>query len=138
MKTVEDLAFAIREYVTRSYITPARQRGLKRFSVRVGDVHREMGFTDNRVPAVCSALKKRSFLGENQLRIVERSGPPSGQSTTVTYTYEFVESGDVAAEKDPFQDLRGSLKEVFAALGGGEKFIKAERAALEQSAREDR
>ena len=64
-------------------------------------------------------------------RSLLRSGPPSGVSSTVTYTYEF--NGPAPSQtKDPFDELRGILKDVFASLGGGEKFIQAERAAWEK------
>ena len=131
----KELAPIIRDYAIRSYVRPARQRGLKRFSIRAGDVHKQMGFRENRMPAVCSALKTREFLKDNNLRLVSSSGPPSGLSSTVTYTYEFVVP-DNAPQKDVFDELRGIFKDVFASLGGGEEFIKAERAAWEQAERE--
>ena len=131
MPTKKDLASAVREYASRSYVQRARQRRLNRFTIRAGDVHKEMGFRENRIPAVCSALKTREFLERNDLRLVARSGPPSGVSSTVTYTYEF--NGPAPSQtKDPFDELRGILKDVFASLGGGEKFIQAERAAWEK------
>jgi hypothetical protein len=46
---------------------------------------------NGRAPAICSALKTREFLDENGLRLVSKTGPPSGQDPTVTYTYEFVD-----------------------------------------------
>jgi hypothetical protein len=85
-----------------------------------------------RTPAVCSALKTKEFLAENALRIISRSGPESGQSTTVTYTYEFVDQPRGGEERSDRQDawnrLRGALKDVFAELGGGENYLRNERA----------
>jgi hypothetical protein len=83
------------------------------------------------VNQVCSALKTRKFLQDNNLRLVDSSGPPSGQSTTVTYTYEFVgeEKDDKGVDRqDAWNRLRGALKDVFAELGGGENYLRNERA----------
>jgi hypothetical protein len=137
VKTTDELAPAIREHAARTYVRSAKQRGLKRFTIRAGDVHRDMRFKENRVPAVCSALKSKKFLAENGLQLVERSGPPSGLSPTVTYTYEFVDLSSLSPEQHPFFALRGIAKDVFAALGGGEHFIRAEREAWERP-REDK
>jgi hypothetical protein len=82
-------------------------------------------------PAVCSALKTREFLEENALRLVSRTGPPSGLTTTVTYTYEFVDEGKDSKtldRQDAWNRLRGALKDVFAELGGGENYLHNERA----------
>jgi hypothetical protein len=86
---------------------------------------------NGRAPAICSALKTREFLDENALRLVSRTGPPSGQSTTVTYTYEFVskEKKDKEVDRqDAWNRLRGALKDVFSELGGGESYLRNERA----------
>src|SRR5580700_8247749 len=79
----------IRLHGKEKYVTPARKRQEKRFSIKAGDVLRELKL-NGRAPAICSALRTREFLEENALRLVSKTGPPSGQSTTVTYTYEFV------------------------------------------------
>lgn len=86
---------------------------------------------NGRAPAICSALKTREFLDQNALRLVSRTGPPSGQSTTVTYTYEFVDKeqdNDQLGRQDAWNRLRGALKDVFAELGGGENYLRNERA----------
>jgi len=123
-------ADVIRLHGREKYVAPARQRQEKRFSIRTGDVLRDLKL-NGRVPAICSALKTREFLEENALRLVSKTGPPSGQSTTVTYTYEFVDKerdnkgGD---RQDAWNRLRGALKDVFAELGGGENYLRNERA----------
>jgi hypothetical protein len=76
----------IRLHGRERYVLPARNRGETRFSIRAGDVVRALGM-NGRNPAVCSALKTHQFLKDNRLRLVETSGPQSGQSTTVTFTY---------------------------------------------------
>jgi hypothetical protein len=109
------------------YVLPARERKQSRFSIRAGDVVHELGIT-GRAPAVCSALKSREFLKQNSLYLVEKSGPKSGQSTTVTYTYEFVEGQKPLSDRhNPWKQLRGALKDVFTELGGGEAYLQKER-----------
>lgn len=120
----------IRNHAREKYVLPARQRKQKRFSINVGDVVRQLKLA-GRAPAICSALKTGQFLDPNGLSLVHRSGPPSGQSTTVTYTYEFVEgSRSSAAHDDSWKKLRGTLKDVFAKLGGGEAYLRAERSTF--------
>jgi hypothetical protein len=116
----------IRVHGKEKYVLPARGRKERRFSIRAGDVVRELHL-NGRTPAVCSALKSREFLRDNNLQLVERTGPPSGQSTTVTYTYEFIDSKPASPKDDPWIRLRGALRDVFAELGGGEQYLRAER-----------
>jgi hypothetical protein len=122
---------AIRRSAQQSYVRPARHRGLKRFSINVGEVHRALAL-QNRVPLVCQALGSEKFLEANSLKLVSKTGPPSGQSTTVTYTYEFLEKGTQAnILEDPWPGLRGVFKHVFRELGGGEAYLRAEREKFE-------
>ena len=117
----------IRMHGREKYVVPARQGKAKRFSIRAGDVVRDLRM-NGRTPAVCSALRSREFQQSNNLRLVETTGPKSGQSTTVIYTYEFVETKQASAPKEnPWIRLRGALKDVFAELGGGEAYLRAER-----------
>ena len=116
----------IRTYGTEKYVLPARGRKERRFSIRAGDVVRELKMS-GRAPAICSALKSREFLQKNHLELVEKTGPPSGQSTTVTYTYEFIDKKPPSPRENPWATLRGALKDVFAELGGGENYLQSER-----------
>ena len=117
----------IREYSTKAFVEPARQRGQKRFSIRVGDVVRELRLYRS-IPNVCGALKTEEFRRANRLRLVDATGPKSGMSTTVVFTYEFVDPERPAEPSvDAWSRLRGALKEVFAELGGGEAYLQAER-----------
>lgn len=121
------MADDIRTYVRKKYVVPARNQKLPRFSIRAGDVVRDLKLY-GRVPAVCSALGRSVFLKQNGLKLVESTGPSSGQSTTVTYTYEFVSAPDSSAPSaDAWTELRGSLRRVFAELGGGEAYLRGER-----------
>jgi hypothetical protein len=118
----------IRRHGRERYVLPARERKQKRFSIRVGDLLRELRMSGRGAPAVCSALKTREFLQRNNLQLVEQSGPKSGQSTTVTYVYEFVDTKHPSANgPDPWIRLRGALKNVFRELGGGEAYLRNER-----------
>jgi|SRR5271155_977641 len=117
----------IRMHGKERYVVPARQKRAKRFSIKVGDVVRELKMS-GRAPAVCSALKTREFLQGNDLQLVDRTGPKSGQSTTVIYTYEFVGTEQPASSPDDsWTRLRGALKGVFAESGGGESYLREER-----------
>ena len=125
----------IRMHTKERYVIPARARKEDRFSIRVGDVVRDLKLSGHALAGcspVCSALKTREFLQGNSLRLVDMSGPPSGQSTTVTYTYEFIgtqKDADKGADRqDAWNRLRGALKDVFAELGGGENYLRNERA----------
>src|SRR5947208_1217991 len=84
-KPISDL---IREHAHDRYLVPAHRRGDDKVAINVGAVHKALGL-QNRVPAVCQALRSKKFLEANSLRLVSETGPRSGQSTTVTYTYEF-------------------------------------------------
>ncbi len=124
----------IREHVRLRYVEPARGSRQGRFSVRCGTIEKELGIS-NRVAHVCTALKTPKFLEPNGLRLVETSGPPSGTSTTVVYTYEFLQNAAAASLAAPmsasiFQKLlqmEGILKDVYKELGGAEKAIREER-----------
>jgi hypothetical protein len=117
----------VRKHARDVYLKSAIQRGEKFFTVNVGAVHKALSLV-NRVPLVCAALKSRKFLTENNLRLVSQSGPRSGQSTTVTFTYEILSAKPkVTSSINPLMSLRGIAKDVFRELGGGEEFIRSER-----------
>lgn len=123
----------IRLHGRERYVLPAKSRGDRRFSIRVGDVVRALSLI-GRVPAVCSALKTGQFLEENGLQLVHTVAPQSGQSTTVTYTYEFMDSNlSPAGKGDVLKRLRGALKDIFTELGGGEAYLRAERGSFYSS-----
>ena len=107
----------------------------KSFSVNVGTVHKVLALS-NRVPLVCAALKSKKFLEENALKLISRTGPPSGQSTTVTFTCEIVGSNERdSAPAEPLSRLRGIVKDLFRELGGGEAFIREERKSFSNSSK---
>lgn len=117
----------VRQHAVNYYLSPARLRRDKTFSINVGEVHRALKLS-NRVPQVCNALESNKFLNENHLRLVSKTGPPSGLSTTVTYTYELLDGGGQNSTPiDAWLALRGIAKDIFASLGGGEAYIRGER-----------
>jgi hypothetical protein len=122
---------AVRRHAYEKYISAARRRREKTVAINVGEVHRALAL-NNRVPLVCAALGSKKFLTEHGLRIVSKTGPPSGQSTTVTYTYELAgkERPSPDAREEAWRQLRGALKYVYAEFGGGEAYLRAERAAF--------
>jgi len=125
----ENSAHEIRSFLAERYIKPARRRGDKRVRIIAGEVHRDLHLR-NRVPSVCQVLASKKFQQENRVEVVERSGPPSGMGTRMTYVYRLLDEEQAAAsaKEDSFEKLRGLLKDEFKKLGGGEAFLRNERA----------
>lgn len=121
------LADRIRVHGREKYVLPAREMKVSGFSIRCGEVVRDLGIGWSRTPAVCSALKTHQFLEENRLHLVERTGPASGQSTTTTYTYEFADAEAVEKEEDAWTKLRGAMKDILHKYGSGEAYLRQER-----------
>jgi len=129
----------VRAYVRSHYIAPARKAGLSTVRVRAGEVHKALKWDLRRVPQVCAALSTRKFLRYAQVELLKKAGPPSGQSTTVEFTYKLLNANANTAPQSPgtaarpvpngagLEKLYGILADEFAALGGGEAFLKAER-----------
>jgi hypothetical protein len=74
----------VREYCKKSYIEPARQKGLHSVTIRAGDVHSDMKFK-NRLPLVCSALGTKTFEAMCGVRRTSVNGPLNGANTTFTF-----------------------------------------------------
>jgi hypothetical protein len=130
----------VRQFVQDRDILPARRRGGTTVAVRVGEVHKALNWDLKRVPQVCSALSTHKFLRLAHLELISRSGPPSGQSTTVEFTYRLLDpeaAASSATKHKPsrvqdgsgLEALYGIFEEEFKALGGGEAFLRAEREA---------
>jgi hypothetical protein len=119
----------VRDYARREYIEPARARRQSIVRVVAGEVQKAVHLS-NRVSLVCQALKSHKFLTDNHLLLEKWEGPPSGMSTTVTFTYRMldaVQGTSTKPEEWPFRKLRGVAREVFQSLGGGEAFLREER-----------
>lgn len=134
-------ANSIRDYLRKQYFEPARRRKETLVTLRAGDIHREMGLR-NRVPNVCQVMESRLLEREAGVKVSSKQGPPSGRGTTLTVTYLIDLHGPSAAPKHRegspvehpgiglFLKLRGLGAKVFAAHGGGEAWLKRERASF--------
>lgn len=130
----------VRKFVCEHYIVPARSRGATTVTVRAGEVHKALKWNLKRIPQVCSALSTRKFMHSANVELVARKGPPSGQSTTVEFTYKLLDldtpaSSSQRATTSLIQDgsgleaLYGIFEREFKALGGADAFIRSERKA---------
>lgn len=123
-----------RKFAIRSYVEPARRSGEQTVRIRVGTIQRELGWT-NRTPSVCSTLASQPFQREAGIELIEKLGGPvsGGPSTTVEFVYRILGNGTDArpTENEPdrtrLESLFGICRETFAALGGGEEFLRRER-----------
>ncbi|MGB6973637.1 MAG: hypothetical protein WBD67_03035 [Terracidiphilus sp.] len=124
-----------KKHVISSYVKPARLKGEKTIQVRVGNVQKELGWT-NRTPSVFSTLLSKDFQLEAGVELIEkRGGPPSGgPSTTVQFVYRVLDQAEPAASPQRMipngaglRALYGLCAETFKALGGGEAFLHRER-----------
>ncbi|MGD0629388.1 MAG: hypothetical protein ABR987_08540 [Terracidiphilus sp.] len=122
-------------HVISTYVIPARRRGEKTVQVKVGNVQKELGWT-NRTPSVFSTLLSREFQQEAGVALIERiGGPPSGgPSTTWKFVYEVLGQDAVSAPAvkaapsgSGLRSLYGLCSDTFKALGGGEEFLRRER-----------
>ena len=75
----------VRDHVKKNYIDPAKKDGKKALSIRVGDIHNELGFS-RRIPVVCSALRSRKLQKNCDIELTYIGGP--NNSTTTTFTYK--------------------------------------------------
>ena len=119
----------VREHARHEYIEPARRRGDSTVRIVAGDVQKAVRLV-NRTALVCQALRSHKFIEENHLALEKWDGPPSGMSTTVTFTYRLAGPRPAGGEppgESPLLRLWGIGKEVFRSLGGGEAFIRSER-----------
>ena len=137
----------VRKHVLEQYISPARGRGLEKVTVRAGDVHSHFHWA-GRVPSVCQALSSRKFQQQAGVELMGKTGPSSGVSTTVEFTYRLLDMQDDKPDQRPpgsipsapppdasgrskpptLLDLFGIAKQTFRKHGGGERFLMTERA----------
>jgi hypothetical protein len=122
-------------HAIKAYVEPARERGESTVRIRVGQIQKELGWT-NRAPSVFSTLKSQPFQQEAGVELVEkRGGPPSGgPSTTVEFVYRVLGAPNIPTEpKKPIpsgqglMELYGIFRDVYASFGGGEAYLEAER-----------
>ncbi|HEY1904209.1 MAG TPA: hypothetical protein VGG56_17395 [Terracidiphilus sp.] len=124
-----------KRHVISTYVEPARRKGEQTIQVRVGNIQKELGWT-NRTPSVFSTLSSKEFQQEAGVQLIERfGGPPSGGPST-TWRFVFQILGEdkhpapatkMVRKGDGLRDLYGLCAETFKALGGGEEFLRRER-----------
>ena len=86
----------VRAFVIDAYIEPARANGQTEVRVRAGDVDKALEFGYRRLPLICAALRSQKFLGAARVRLLDESGPPSGASTTTTFSYELTSTSSAS------------------------------------------
>ena len=124
-----------RMHVISTYVRPARLKGEKTIQVRVGNVQKELGWT-NRTPSVFSTLSSKEFQQEAGVELIEkRGGPPSGGPST-TWQFVFrVLNEPIGSPSAPRQSpaeggllaLYGICAEMYREAGGAEAFIRSQR-----------
>jgi hypothetical protein len=77
-------ADAIRKHVSEAYIAPARKEGLQSVTIKIGEIHGELGYY-NKLALICSSLRAAKFREENNLELISRSGPHESSSTVFTF-----------------------------------------------------
>jgi len=80
MKPADDT----RWYAKTNYIDPARATGASQVSIRAGDLHHAMGYT-NRLPAVIAALGALKFQSLANVELLRIDGPLASTTTTLTF-----------------------------------------------------
>lgn len=125
----------IRSHVAESYVAPARRRGDETVTVVARDVLHDLKLRGDRAAAVCDALGRPKFRKMFNLELVRVDGPPSKQSTTTKFTFRIPQHSTTRdrAPRNAVRDLFGIGKDTFAALGGGEQWLRREREAFTES-----
>ncbi len=122
-------------HVISTYVKPARLKGEKTIQVRVGNIQKELGWT-NRTPSVFSTLLSKDFQQEAGVELIEkRGGPPSGgPSTTWQFVFRVLGEDEKIdpATKAPacgggLLALYGICANMYREVGGAEAFIRSER-----------
>ncbi len=74
----------IRQYALEHYVQPARARGERSLSIRVGELHNALGLKQAH-PNVCSTLRGQKFLAMANLRAPTHSGPDTSSTTVLIF-----------------------------------------------------
>jgi hypothetical protein len=129
------LSEIVLHHVQEKYVEPARERCAAEIAVTAGQIHRDLKWT-SRVPAVCAALNSRKLQKAAGLELIEKSGPPSGQSTTVVFRYRVlpdtcVESAATTSSgthpRGGLLALYGICRDMYREVGGADAFIRSQR-----------
>ena len=128
------LADSIRSHVLGHYIDPARRRGEETITIVAKTILRDLRLRGDRAPSVCRALDAKKFCKENDLELVRIDGPEAKSSTTTSFTYRLPQRSEVGLPKparNAIRDLRGIGRDMFAGVGGGERWLRKEREAFD-------
>ena len=91
----------IRKHLIANHIEPAKRRNDATVTIRAGDVHKELGLS-NQMPNVCSAIvgkKLRDMTGLPEPEII--AGPESGRGNNMTYRFALTQESANAMISDP-------------------------------------
>jgi hypothetical protein len=129
------LSEIVLHHVRNKYVEPARKRSVTEIAIKAGEIHRDLRWT-SRVPAVCAALNSRKLQRAAGLELIEKSGPPSGQSTTVVFhfrilpapSFEPAESASIGSHpRGGLLALYGICRDMYREVGGADAFIRSQR-----------
>jgi hypothetical protein len=129
------LSEIVLNHIRDKYVEPARRRSAAEIAIKAGEIHRDLRWT-SRVPAVCAALNSRKLQRAAGLELIEKSGPPSGQSTTVVFRFRVLPApgeqspARTCSETRPSGGLLalfGICREMYREVGGADAFIRAQR-----------
>jgi hypothetical protein len=129
------LSESVLKYIQSYFVLPARKNGISEIDIQAGEVHRNLKWT-SRVPAVCAALNSRKLQKAAGLELIDKSGPPSGQSTTMVFRYRVLPANAAqpasllsrkGAESRGLLALYGICKDMYREDGGAEAFIRSQR-----------
>ena len=128
------LADSIRSHVLDHYIDPARRRGEETITIVAKTVLRDLQLRGDRAPSVCRALDAKKFCKEHNLELIRVDGPEAKSSTTTAFTYRLPRrsgTGHFKPARNAIRDLRGIGRDMFATVGGGERWLRGEREAFD-------
>jgi hypothetical protein len=129
------LSEIVLHHVQEKYVEPARQQRAVEIAITAGKIHRDLKWT-SRVPAVCAALNSRKLQRAAGLELIGKSGPPSGQSTTVVFRYRVMPATGVESEatdssgtypRSGLLALYGICGDMYREVGGADAFIRSQR-----------
>lgn len=123
----------VQHYFQSNYVAPARRLGQTTVEVKAGEIHSKLGWS-RRVPVVCAALSSQKLQRNVGVRLTEKSGPPSGQSPTVVFRFDILQTAGVedapAGRQSSGKGLMGMYgiaADLYREVGGGEAFLRRER-----------
>jgi len=124
-----------KRHVISKYVKPARSKGDRTIQIRVGNVQKELGWT-NRTPSVFSTLSSKEFQQEAGVELIEKKGGPAsgGPSTTWQFIYRVLGEDETTAPRAKavqsgagLMAMYGIAADIYREVGGGEAFIRSQR-----------